>query len=431
MAMALAPGEVMAYALKQKGISMPRTTPFYDSLAPHNQTGIWKNWSGYLVAANYQYSLASEYYAIRNSVAAFDTSPLFKYRITGDESELLLGQVLARDVRKCEIGQAQYTCWCNEAGFVLQDGVVMRTDSNSYLLTAAEPILRYLRKHATLSGLAKVQIDDISSEYGILALQGPHAHSVAAQVCEGIDQLKYFDVMRSKIGKAETFVSRTGFTGDLGYEFWVPTESASAVYKAIAEAGADYNLTPIGSTALKMSRLEAGLLLIDVDFHNAKRAWVDAQKETPIELGWSWMFRRLTEDDRDFVGRAAIESELKKKSSRWKTVGLSIDWHDYERVHTEAGIPAPKHEQYHEGTMSIYRHNEKLWDYAGYATSFMFSSLLKRPIAIAKLPADLAKVGTEVELEVPVIKKPVNVLARVSKLPFFNPSRKTASMEAA
>ena len=426
---ALARDNDLAYALFLKGMDMPRTTPFYECLAPLNQTGIWKNWSGYLVAPSYQYSLASEYYAIRNAVAAFDTSPLFKYRIGGDDAEALLAKVLARDIRQCDVGKAQYTCWCDDDGYVLQDGVVMRVDADSYWLTAAEPILRYLRNHAREMGLRKIWVDDVTNDYGILALQGPHSHNVASQICGDVSKLDYFDVMRAKSGNAEMIVSRTGFTGDLGYEFWIPAKKATSVYEAITEAGAGYNLIPIGSTALKMSRVEAGLLLIDVDFHNAKHAWVAAQKETPIELGWSWMFRGLAKDERNFVGRAAIETELRNKCSRWKTVGLSVDWHEFERVHAEAGVPAPKHEHYHEGTMSIYRRNDKLWDYAGYATSFIFSSLLKRPIAIAKLPPELTKPGTEVDLEVPVIKKPVNVLARVSKMPFFNPSRKNANVE--
>ena len=143
------------------------------------------------------------------------------------------------------------------------------------------------------------------------------------------------------------------------------------------------------------------------------------------------MFRKLSDDPRDFVGRAAIEKEIADKSSRWTTVGLSVDWHDYERVHLEAGIPAPKHELYREATMSIYRRNDKLWDYAGYATSFLFSSLLKKPIAIAKLPLDLAATGTAVDLELPLIHKPVNVLAYVAKMPFFNPKRKTKRFETA
>ena len=128
-------------------------------------------------------------------------------------------------------------------------------------------------------------------------------------------------------------------------------------------------------------------------------------------------------------GRAAIEKQISEKSNRWRTVGLSVDWHDYERVHLETGIMAPKHDLYCESTKSIYRRSNKEWDYAGYASSFMFSPILKKPIAIAKLPNDLAKPGTEVDIEISVIRKPHNVLATVQRMPFFDPARKTQRPE--
>ena len=165
-----------------------------------------------------------------------------------------------------------------------------------------------------------------------------------------------------------------------------------------------------------------------MDFHTSRFAWVDAQRDTPIELGWGWMFRKLGEDGRDFIGRAAIESELETGSSRWRTVGLSVDWFDYERVYSEAGILPPMHELYVETTRSVYRRGTKEWDYAGHATSFLASTLLRKPIALAKLAPDVAEPGREVDLEVTVIHRPQNVLARVVQTPIYSPPRKTASM---
>ena len=408
---------------------MPKTTPFHERLDALNQTRIWKNWSGYLVAPKYQYSVSTEYYAIRNSVSLLDTSPLFKYRFAGDEAIELLKHSLARDITKCKIGQAQYTLWCDEIGFVVQDGIILRVTENEFWLTAAEPSLRYFRQIARKLKLSKLEIEDTSEQFGILSLQGPHAHNVISQLTDAATPLKYFRLAQTEIAGKPVTISRTGYTGDLGYEIWIRSEDAIAVWDALAKAGGDYNLIPIGTTALKMARVEAGLLLMDVDFHSSRYAWVDAQRETPIELGFQWMFRKLDSDKRDFIGRAAIESEIANRSSRWTTVGLAVDWHDFERVHLEAGIATPKYEHYREDTMSIYRRGGKEWDYAGYASSFLFSSLLKKPIAIAKLPLDLATPGTEVDLEVPVIRKPVNVLARVTDMPFFNPDRKTASMK--
>jgi len=403
---------------------MPKTTPFHERLDPLNQTRIWKNWSGYLVAPKFQYSISSEYYAIRNSVSLLDTSPLFKYRFSGDDAITLLEHALARDINECNIGQAKYTVWCDEKGFVVQDGVTLRISENEFWLTAAEPSLRYFRKIARKLNLADALIEDISEQFGILALQGPHAHSVISQLTNAATPLKYFRLVQTEIAGKPVTISRTGFTGDLGYELWIRSEDAIPVWDAIVNAGEDYNLIPIGTTALKMARVEAGLLLMDVDFHSSRYAWVDAQRETPIELGFQWMFRNLDLDKRDFIGRAAIEKEIADRSSRWTTVGLAVDWHDFERVHIEAGIATPKYEHYREETMSIYRRGDKEWDYAGYASSFLFSSLLKKPIAIAKLPLDLATPGTEVDLEVPVIRKPVNVSARVVDMPFFDPEHK-------
>lgn len=407
---------------------MPLHTPFHDRLVPVNETGMWRHWAGYLVAPQYQYSLTNEYYAVRNAVSLFDTSPLFKYRFKGPDARTLLERVLARNIGACREGRAQYTCWLDEKGFILQDGVVMHVRDDEYWLTAAEPTLRHFRQQARERGLTGVEIDDVSADFGILALQGPHAHDVIERLTDAATSLRYFGLAHTTVADCEVVISRTGYTGDLGYELWIRAGDAGRVWDALMAEGADFNIAPIGTTALRMVRIEAGLLLIDADFHTSRFAWVDAQRETPLELGWSWMFSKLDQDERDFIGRGAIESAQKDGTSRWTTVGLGIDWHHYQELHAAAGILAPMHEVYSESTRSIYRRGGEEWDYAGYATSFATSSLLRRPIAIAKLPLDLAEPGTEVDLEISIIKKPVNVLARVERMPFFDPPRKTASM---
>ncbi len=407
---------------------MPKTTPFHLRLKPLNRTQIWKNWSGYLVAPRYQYSETNEYYAIRNSVSLLDTSPLFKYRFSGPEANLLLTRAMVRNINSCASGQAQYTAWCNDAGFVVQDGVIMRITDSEFWLTSAEPSLRHFRNIARDMNLTNVSVEDISCEYGILAMQGPHAFNVIQQLTGDAESLKYFHLVRTQIDHRSVVISRTGFTGDLGFEIWIQSNDAVPVWDAIMSAGSGFNITPIGTTALKMSRVEAGLLLLGVDFQSARFARVDAERETPIELGWKWMLGDINQDDREFVGRTAIQNEMANHTSRWTTTGLAVDWHDYERVHLNAGIAPPKHELYREATMSIYRRGTQEWDYAGYASSFLFSSLLRKPLAIAKLPLELSNPGTEVDLEFPVIKKPQNILARVHSMPFYNPSRKTAKL---
>lgn len=372
--------------------------------------------------------MGTEYYAIRNAAALFDTSPLFKYHFSGPDVQIFLAHTLARDIRTCRVGQAQYTVWCNAAGFVVEDGVILRIAEDEYRLTTTEPNLRYFRKIVRELGLSGVQIEDISSDYGILALQGPHSVTVLQQLTDAASRLRYFWLNQTTIADKSVVISRTGFTGDLGYELWIHTADAVTIWDALMEAGAGYNITPMGLNALKMARVEAGLLLLDVDFYSARFAWVDAQRETPIELGWGWMFRDLAKDSRDFIGRAAIEAELNQKTSRWKTVGLTVDWNAYEQVHRDAGIMPPKEGIYHEGTMSIYRRGGKEYEYAGYASSFLYSSLLKRHIAIAKLPLDLVESGAQVDLELSVIRRPVNVMAQVVEMPFYSPPRKTAKI---
>jgi len=333
---------------------------------------------------------------------------------------------MTRDIRKCKVGQAQYTAWCNPEGYVIEDGVIMQVTEGDYWLTAAEPNLRYFSKIARDEDFNDLEIEDISTQYGILALQGPHSGSVLSRLTDATNGLRYFGATQTTIADEPVILSRTGFTGDLGYELWIEADDALAVWDALMEAGADYNITPMGLHALKIARVEAGLLLLDVDFHSARFAWVDAQRETLLELGWSWMLGNLARDDRDFIGRSAIEAEAANGTSRWKTVGLAIDWADYERLHRNAGIMPPKEGVFSEETMSIYRRGGAEYEYAGYASSFIYSSLLKRHIAIAKLPLDLAVPGTEVDLEFSIIRRPQNLLAHVVDMPFYNPKRKRA-----
>ena len=404
----------------------PRTTPFHERLAPLNETGIWKHWAGHLVAPQYQASLTQEYYAIRNAVALLDTSPLFKLRFTGPDARALLEQALVRDIGRCPPGRAQYTCWCDPRGFVEQDGVVMHTTEGEYLLTAAEPALRHFRELARQRGLPQVEVEDVSTDWGILALQGPHAHEVLGQLTDDAAPLRPFQLATTRIAQRPVTISRTGYTGDLGYEIWVRSPDAIAVWDALVAAGRGHNLTPLGTTALKMARVEAGLLLLGVDFQPSRQCWVDEERDTPLELGWEWMLRGRGGDPREFVGREAIEAERRAESSRWTTVGLGLDWRDYERVFVEAGVLPPHHELYAETTMSVYRRGGREWDLAGHIGSFLASSLLRRPIGLAKLPLDLARPGVEVDVEVTVIRRPCLVRARVEPLPFFDPPRRTA-----
>jgi aminomethyltransferase len=398
-----------------------RTTPFHERTAALDQTGLWEHWSNHLVAQRYQLSDKAEYFAVRNAAGIFDTSPLYKYRISGRDAEGFLAGVLARDVRACAVGHAQYTCWLDERGFVVEDGVVLRTAPDQYLLASAEPNFAWF---ADRVGRRDVRIEEVSDEMGALALQGPRSRELLARLVPRVERLPHFGVTGGEIAGAEVTVSRTGFTGDLGYEIWVAAADALPVWDALWESVDGYGVQPFGLDALQMLRIEAGLLLLDADFGSSRYAWTDADRSTPIELGWRWMLGDLAKDDRAFVGRGALERELAERTSRWAMRGLVVDWQDYDRVYDEAGLIPPKdHTPVLEDWM-VYSGDGQAQ--VGYATSFMYSPMLQQHIAIARVSPGFADPGTQVKLEFTVSHHYEQVTAQVARLPLFNPERKTA-----
>ena len=399
---------------------MVLTTPFYDRLAPLNETQLWSHWSGYLSAVKYQLSDKFEYFAIRNAAALIDTSPLYKYRIGGREATKFLGRVLARDINTCRDGQAQYTLWLDERGYVIEDGVIFRFASDDFILTSAEPNLAYFQN---LIGHDQVEITDVSGDYASLAVQGPRSRDILAALDPQIATLGFFHHTPAKIGNVPVHVSRTGYTGDLGYELWVGADGALDMWDTVVEASAGQGVLPVGQNALLMTRIEAGLVLINVDFQSSRFAFNDEQRSTPIELGFGWMFRDLASSPRRFIGRAAIERELADKTSRWKMVGLLIDWKDWDRHYGNAGLIPPKDETPIVYEMMLYDADANR---VGYTTSFMYSPMLQRHIAMARVRPDLARVGSRVLLEVTINHRYHTVAAEVARPPLFNPPRKTA-----
>ncbi len=400
---------------------MIRTTPFHERTAALNQTQLWSHWSNFLVAERYQLSAKAEYFAVRTAAGVFDTSPLYKYRITGRDAEAYLAGVLARDVRGCPAGQAQYTCWLDERGFVVEDGVILHPGPDEYLLTSAEPNFAWF---ADRIGRRDVHIEEASDEIGTLALQGPRSRDLLAKLVPRVERLPYFGVVSGEIGGAGVTVSRTGYSGDLGYEVWVAAADALRVWDALWESVQGHGVQPFGLAALSMLRIEAGLLLLDADFDSSRYAWNDAHRSTPLELGWGWMFGDLRRDDRAFIGRRALERELAEGTSRWAMRGLVVDWQDYDRVYDEAGLVPPKdHTPVVEDWM-VYDdvHQQQV----GYATSFMYSPVLQRHIAIARVRPDVAEPGTRVRLEFTVDHHYEQVAAHVARLPLYAPERKTA-----
>ncbi|MGI8888447.1 MAG: aminomethyltransferase family protein [Nocardioidaceae bacterium] len=398
---------------------MVRTTPFHARLSELNTTGLYTHWSGHLSALRYSHAPKHEYFAVRNSVGIFDTSPLYKYWVRGRDAEQFLSGVFVRDIRSCKPGRAHYTIWCDDRGFVMEDGVVFRHSKTEFLLTAARPNLGYLE---SLVGALRVEFEDVTDAYGVLAVQGPLSADVLGQLSGEVESLRYFEHTQTKIASAPVTVSRTGFTGDLGYEIAVEADQALDVLDAVLEAGNGRGLRPFGEEALMMLRIEAGLPLIDVEFHNSRLAFTDHDRVTPEELGMGWMLRGI-EGDRPFVGRDAIRRELADGTSRWSTVGIVVDWKHWDRLYRDADLLPPKDER-------PLAYESMLYDDAGtqvgYATSFTYSPVLQRHIGIARVLPGLAAPDIQVLLELAINHHNTKVTARTARLPLFNPDRKTA-----
>ncbi|HXF95141.1 MAG TPA: aminomethyltransferase family protein, partial [Gemmatimonadales bacterium] len=312
-----------------------RTTPFHPRTAPLCQGRNWRRWAGYVVASSYELAHDREYHAIRSAAALFDVSPLYKYLVTGPDAARLLDRVVTRDVARCRVGQVMYTPWCDPDGKQIDDGTVSRLGEETFRLTAAEPNLRWLHLNAT--GL-RVTIQDVSDRIAALALQGPASREVLRQVLDAdVDGLKYFRVATGTLAGTPVTVSRTGYTGDLGYEIWLDPEAALAVWDEVVRAGEPYGLVPAGMLALDVARIEAGLILLDVDYVSAHRALIEAQKSSPFELNLAWTVA-LTKPR--FVGRGALAREA-ARGPAWRLVGVEVDWTSLERLYLEAGL-APR-----------------------------------------------------------------------------------------
>jgi aminomethyltransferase len=399
---------------------MIRTTPFHERTSALNETGLWEHWSNHLVASRYQMSDKFEYFAIRNAAGLFDTSPLYKYRFHGPDAERYLAGVVARDIRTCQPGHAQYTVWCDDRGFVVEDGVALRHGPQDFVLTAAEPNLAYFE---ALRGGLDVGIDDVTDDWAILSVQGPRSRDILGPLSADIERLPYFGLISTKIARVPVHVSRTGYTGDLGYEIWTPAADALRVWDAVWDGSRGRGVIPFGMTALYMARIEAGLVLLDVDFHSSRFAWTDADRTTPTELGLGWMLRGLDTDDRDFIGRDAIAREIRERTSRWKMSGLVVDWKDYDRIYDAAGLIPPKD---HTPIQDEYYIYDDDLSQLGYATSQMYSPMLQRHIALARVPLDRTAVGSRVKLELAVSHRYEYFDATVARTPLFNPERRTA-----
>jgi aminomethyltransferase len=377
----------------------------------------YREWSGYYAVSVYETHHEHEYNAIRNAAALIDVTPLFKYRISGKDATKFVNRVITRDIEKVAVGQVIYCCWCDEQGQVIDDGTISRLGETLYRWTAADPSMRWFHQNAL--GL-DVSIEDISSELASLALQGPTSGRLLKQATEAdITNLKYFRVTHGKIAGVEVDISRTGYTGDLGYEIWIPWNDAPKVWDALVETGKQFDLHAAGMVALDVARIEAGLILIEVDYFSSKKALIESQKYSPYEIGLG----RLVDLKKEyFIGRAALEEENKRGPKRL-LMGLDINWEDVERLYDTIGLAPQVPSTASRVAVPVYRGGMQV----GKATSTTWSPTLKKMIALASLQREQAAPGTELHMELTVEAVRNKVRATTRELPFFNPPRKTAT----
>jgi aminomethyltransferase len=396
---------------------MPVGTAFHERTFPLCESLNYREWSGYYTVSSYEPHHEHEYNAIRNAAALIDISPLFKYRLSGNDATRLVDRIITRDMRKVSVGQVIYTPWCDEHGKVIDDGTVSRLEENVYRWTAADPSLRWFSQNA--AGM-DVSIEDISESVAALALQGPTSGRLLSSLVSDADiaNLKYFRVTTGTIARVPVEISRTGYTGDLGYEIWVAAERALTVWDALMAAGRAFDIHPAGMLALDVARVEAGLLLIEVDFNSSKKALVEEQKYSPFELG---LGRLVHTTKNRFIGQAALIEE-QKLGSRREIVGLEIDWPEVEGLYENVGLPPAVSAVASRVAVPVFRDGKQI----GKATSSTWSPTLKKMIALATVSRPYTAPGTTLEFEITVEARRHRVRATVVKTPFFNPKRKTA-----
>jgi aminomethyltransferase len=399
---------------------MPIGTAVHSRTFPLCASLNYREWAGYFAVSSYEEHHEHEYNAIRNAAALIDVSPLFKYLVTGPDAARFVDRLITRDVSKMSVGQVFYTPWCDERGHVIDDGTVTRLGETRFRWTAADPNLRWFTQNA--AGL-QVNVADISEEVAALALQGPtSARLLRAVSTADIDRLKYFRVTSGSIGGVTVEISRTGYTGDLGYEIWIPAGSAVQVWDALMDGGKPFDIKPAGMLALDVARVEAGLLLIEVDFFSSKKALTDLQRYTPFEMG---LGRLVSLDKGRFVGQQALRREH-SAGPRRQVVGLQIDWPSVERIYDKAGLAPAVGATASRTPVPVYRGSKQV----GKATTTTWSPVLKKMIALATIDRPHYADGTTLDLELTVEAVRHRVPARVAATPFFNPPRKTATPPA-
>lgn len=395
---------------------MPIGTPFHSRTSALCASQNWRIWSGYFAASSYEVMHDYEYHAIRNSAALIDISPLYKYDVGGRDALKLVNRVITRDAARSAVGQALYGCLCADDGAVIQDGTVFRLAEDHFRFNLAEPAFRWLKLNAL--GM-DVSIDEVSEKFAALALQGPHALKILEQVVDvELAGLRFFRLTSGKILGVPVVVSRTGYTGDLGYELWLDAAQAERIWDILMTKGNNLGIKPAGMLALDVARLEAGFILLEVDYSSAEKALVSSQRYSPYEIGLGWT---VDLKKAHFVGAEALAA-LNASGPARQIVGIEVNLDDYEYLYQQAGLPPNYPLAAWRGSVPVYKEDRQV----GHATTGAWSPALKKYIALATVEKNHIEPGSRLDLEVTVDHTRKSASAAVVKLPFFDPPRKRA-----
>lgn len=378
-------------------------TPFHERVAAANELNEWEPWKGYTTPCAYQ-SAELEYFAFRNTTGVLDLTPMTKHRVTGPDATAYFNRLVTRDVTKQAVGQVMYCCWCDDAGQVLDDGTLFRLGEQDYRLCSAERHLDWMQWSALGFDVA---IEDETADVAALAVQGPTSCATLRAVgLAGVEGLKPFRFQVFPFDGAELLVSRTGFTGDLGFELWIAPAHAERLWDALMTAGRAHGIRPAGLEALEIARIEAGFLQAGVDFVPAAEAVRGERSRSPFELGLGWLVH-LTKPV--FNGRGALLRE-KANGSRYRFVKLDID----------GNKPA--------NNSFVF---DKRGRQVGTVTSATWSPTTKRNIAFASLKAPWGEPSDTLVAEIYYLRElkwtRVMANARVIEGPIFDPERRHAT----
>jgi aminomethyltransferase len=390
-------------------------TAFHPRTAPLNRKLAWEEWQGYFAASQFADLHDIEYNAIREAVAAIDVSPLFKYLVSGPDATRLIDRIITRDATKLRVGQVIYTPWCDERGTVIDDGTISKLDESTYRWTAAEPNLRWLEMNGT--GL-DVAVEDVTDELAALAIQGPRSRDLLQAVTgEDWTEVRYYQRQPAVIAGIDVDVTRTGYTGDLGYELWIPADDAVAVWDVLFGHGEPHGLRPVGMRAMDVARVEVGLILIDAEYTGSRWAVSAEQEYSPFEIG---LGRLVNLNKPDFVGRRALAEEEAAGGPPRRLVGLAYDWNGNEAAFAAHGLPPTLVPETTSERTPLHRGRHRI----GRVTSRTWSPMLKLVIALASVSREHAAEGTPLRAEWTVEGNRHPVEVTVVPLPFLDLPRK-------